>query len=146
MTVTVTRPKRDRSCFIIVALAALVIGAFIVCFGSIFGGVYLLVKPARDATGEFLDALRREDYDQAFALMAPEYQAQFETAGRLQSFVLEFQRQPSRWSINSVQVNNDLGTMRGSIRLADGSSRSLLINVRRIDGQWLVYYADFLTR
>jgi len=131
---------------IIVAAVGFVCVACIGLVALIGGGVFFLTQPLADASDDYLEALKTGDYATAYDLSAPNVQEELGSAEGLQRFVVENNFIPESWNFNDRSVENDTGTLTGTVTLADGTVVNTEINMAKIDGDWLVTGIHFNER
>lgn len=126
------RSRRVVGCFIGVVLAVLALG-------GIFAAVLIFaLRPALDASGDFLAALKTEDYDAAYAMLTPPLQDVVGDAETLGSYIREFRLQPESWSFTSQSVENNIGRFQGTVTLQRGDKQSILVTLVKLDSDWKI--------
>src|SRR5262245_26432494 len=112
--------RRGCGCGCLALLVTVLLGAAAAAAGV--GAIFYLLKPMGDAGNDFVTALHDENYDAAYALLAPELQDQFGDSSGLRGLILEYQLKPQTWNLNSYSMNNNTGDIIGHTVLSDGDS------------------------
>ncbi len=113
----------------------------LVCIGSfaaLVGSVFIFTQPITEAGSAFLNALRDEDYDAAYAKMTGALQNQIGSAERLRTLITEFNAEPSVWSISYRSSSDNTGELRGTITTDNGSNHDLTLLLLREEGEWRI--------
>ncbi|MBC7870812.1 MAG: hypothetical protein H7Y09_08225, partial [Chitinophagaceae bacterium] len=90
------KPGCGRGMIILLMIGLVCGGAFVALVGSVF----IFTQPITEAGSAYLNALRDEDYDTAYAKMTRALQDQVGSAERLRTLIEEFNAAPSVWSIS----------------------------------------------
>ena len=115
---------------------ALVCIACIAFAAIIGGGVFFLTKQVADAGDEFLRAVKAEDYEAAFALTDPSLHNEIPDAEALEAFFVGNGFYPQSWTFNSRNIDNNRGSLSGSVTLTNGVKLQLEMNFIKVDGDW----------
>lgn len=128
-----------RTIFVMVGCVTLL--CIIGCVGLVAligGGVFFLTKPVADTGSDFMKHVRAGEYDAAYAMCASSLQQELGSAAELREFFVEYNRVPEEWTFTNTSVENNRGTMRGTVTLASGDKRDLELNFIKEDGDWRV--------
>jgi 2,4-dienoyl-CoA reductase-like NADH-dependent reductase (Old Yellow Enzyme family) len=74
----------------------------------------------------------------AYDLSAPNVQNELGSVEGLQRFFVENNFSPESWNFNNRSIENNTGTLTGTVTLADGVVVDTEINMIKIEGDWLV--------
>ena len=136
-------PPSERKRSPILTILLVVLGVLIICgfgsalaFGALFGGVFAVTQPVVDAGDAYMRALRDGDYDTAFELSAPSLQQEAGNAAGIAAALSS--KQPSTWSFNSRNINNNDGNVSGTTTYKDGTTGTVEISLTKIGNDWKV--------
>lgn len=119
-------------------LCCALIGVFVLVTGGTAVGAALgLTQPAVDAGNAFMQALKDENYEQAFDLCASNIQEELGSAEGLQEFIEIADRQPEEWKFTSRNVENDVADLSGPATFRFGKA-TLTLQLTKIDDAWKV--------
>ena len=131
--------------FIGCGVVALVCVACIGIIVAIGGAAFFLTQGVADASDAYLEALKQGDYATAYELSAPNVQEELGSAEGLQRFVTENNFHPQSWNFNNRSVENNTGSLIGTVTLQNGVVVDTEMDFRKIDGEWLltrIFFTD----
>ena len=119
-------------------IAVAVVLACVAFVAVVFGTAMFFTKPVADAGGVFMEALKAEDYAGAYAMATTELD---KNVGGLENFQAMFDSKdihPESWSFSSRNIENNIGTLGGTVTLKNGEEMDLKLNLIKRDGQWQI--------
>lgn len=120
----------------IVALIGLIIcGGLIALFA---GGIFAATQPLATTGDNFMDALKTSNYSQAYTLCSPSLQQELGSAEGLQTMIAENKRQPTSWSWSNRSINNNDGSLSGSVTFANGQTGNVELALTYSSNQWKI--------
>ena len=128
----------NKKLIIILGAVGFVCVACIAIIALIGGGAFFLTKEVADASDVYLEAIKTGDYATAYDLSAPNVQEELGSVEGLETFFEQNNFAPESWNFNNRSVENDTGTLTGTVTLADGVVVDTEINMAKIDGDWFV--------
>jgi hypothetical protein len=126
---------------IILALACIVcVGGVLVIGGPAIGNVFNSVVGITTSATDFMTALKNNDYTKAYSLVVEDQQQAFGGSpdGMQQLFQQNGWSEPTNWTFNSTNVNNDQATLAGDVNFKSGGSKRLAVHLRNSGGTWKV--------
>lgn len=103
---------------------------------------FVLGDITENASG-FMNGLVNENYDSAYGYMTDALQREIGSAADLRALMSEL-NVISDFTMNNINTqNNNTGTIGGQINRRNGSTLSYALEMRNIDGEWLVNGFDF---
>jgi len=124
--------------FILLVLA----GMGFLAFSS--GTSYLAEQGVRDAGDAYLEALKTGDFATAFTLSDPTLQSQFGDAVGVQSTYAGRGFFPDEWSFHETSINGDMGTLQASVTITSGQRMGMILDLNKIEGDWLVSRVELI--
>lgn len=118
-------------CLGVVALVVLLAGAIVVF-------VLNATQPAVDTAERFLQALKTENYTEAYGYATVSLQRELGDAAGLERVIKEAGVQPVEWSFSSRSVEGDMGRIEGTATYADGNRGPIEISVADTGSGWKV--------
>jgi hypothetical protein len=120
----------------------------VVIGGAIFAFVSSEIQPAKDKSEEFMEALKSEDYEAAYAMGDPEFQEVVGSAEALREGAQANNAIPEKWSFDTGgSINSDsdgtTASFTGSVTYQDGSEHDLEMELTKIDDEWYINYFSF---
>ena len=135
------KPKRtamSRTRLIIsIIIGAIGLGVLIV--GGILAIVLPLVQPIVDAGDGFLEALAAQNFDAAYAMLAPELQSEVGENGLAEHFA---SANLSDWSYSQRSLRNGVGRLNGRVQW-NGEATDFVLFFTNIDEQWRLISYNF---
>lgn len=128
---------RRRSPFLIIG--GVLLGLVVLCaviVGVVLFAVQGATQPIVDKGDAFLAAMRDNNYNQAFSLCTPALKQEVGDAQGLESALSS--HQPSKWSFSSRNVENNTGSLSGSVTYADSSTGTVDIVLDKVGSDWLI--------
>lgn len=124
--------------FIMIA-AGLVLATAVGC-GIIFAVVFTATQGVVDAGDAFMVALQEQRIDDAYAMFAPELQAEISFA----DFDVTFGSSTyTSWSFNSREIENNLGQVSGTL-LSDGVDYTMMLGFINNETGWQLIRYEFV--
>ena len=124
----------------VIGLACVACIGFVVVVG---GAVFFATQGIADASDEYLEAIKHGDYATAFELSAPNVQQELGSAEGMQQFVNETGFFVESWNFNNRSVENNTGTLTGTVTLQNGVVVNTEMNFQKFDGDWRVTGLNF---
>jgi len=112
---------------------AAIITAMIVGISMLVGA---LTQPVVTVGDQFMTSLKSVDDAAAFALIAPDLQAELGSVSGLQTLVRD--QRPTQWDWNSRSIRNGVGRLEGSFTYADGRTGTVHIVMRQVGNDWRI--------
>jgi len=120
-----------------------IVFAFLLFFITIITIVFLFVSGLADVAQDQLNALRMKDYEKAYSYTSTE----FKKSVSIDNFKQFIEANPVL--INNIsasfperEFNNNLGTIKGTLKLKDGSYLPLEIQLIKENNTWKIIYID----
>ena len=101
-----------------------------------------VLDPVGQQGNAFMNALKNEQYDAAYAVLSNDYQ-QTVTGPEFASNMREFTTPPTGWSFSSFSVFGSTGRIKGRVTFAGQEEYNLTIYFVYEDGGWAVNGFDF---
>jgi hypothetical protein len=134
------KPKRSMSrtrLIISILIGAIVLGGLITALTLAI--VLPLVQPIVDAGNGFLETIDAQDFDAAYAMLAPELQSEVGENGLAEHFA---NANLSDWSYSQRSLRNDVGRLNGRV-LWNSEATDFVLFFTNIDGQWRLMSYNF---
>lgn len=112
-------------------------------FAAIAGGVWFLVAPVSEAGDNFLIEVKEGDFATAYTMCHSDLKADLASAEDLQGFFAQNAPNITGWNFNSRNLDNNVGSLIGSVELADSSSRRIELYLLKEDGEWKISGINF---
>ncbi|CAG0956950.1 hypothetical protein ANRL3_00617 [Anaerolineae bacterium] len=110
---------------------------FVVIIGIAVVGGLGMTQPTADVGEKFMTALKTGDYDTAYGLCHPALQQKLGGASGLKRLVESGKAQPSKWNFSSRNVNNDEGTLEGTVTMAGGEG-TVKLELVKVGSDWKI--------
>jgi hypothetical protein len=121
---------------------ALIIAAFVtVLLIAILALVGLLTQPVATAGDNFMAALQKGNYAEAYALCAPELQEEVNGASGIATRLQNYR--PAQWTWTSRSIRNGVGRVEGSFTQTNGKGGGVRLIFNQVGGVWLVSSFQF---
>lgn len=126
---------------IVLIIAAVLLVLCLLCAGV---GVLAVVlgmgatQPIVDVGDQFMNALKSEDYNRAYALCAPSLQQELRNAQGLANLIRNARVQPVQWSYSSRNINNDQGQLEGTVTFVGNREGTLQLVLTQVGGTWKI--------
>lgn len=122
---------------LIIGIAAFVIGLLAV-----------IAFPSFETTHAFIDALSENDYVTAYDNLSVSLQQDLGGPAGLGNYVNKelSNRDLAPWEITTIRsfnIENNIGTFDWRVKLANGGSASMRMDMRKEGGEWKIFYFDF---
>lgn len=98
--------------------------------------VFALTQPIVTVGDQFMDSLKSGDDAAAYALIAPDLQAELGSVSGLQTLVKDYS--PTQWSWSNRSIRNGVGRLGGTFTYADSKTGSVNIVLRQIGDDWRI--------
>lgn len=139
-SLTNNRKSGGRRGMILVTAMVFFAGALV----AVVGTVLTLIQPVTEVSSDFLHALRRDDYAEAYRLLSFELQAEIENPQAFEALVQSQNINPSTWNVNFRGLRGDEGEVGGTLTLDNGQTQPLSITLRRQQGAWHIAHVNVL--
>ena len=126
-----------KGCITIFALIGLVVVVGVVFVVGVFTFVASLTRPVVEVGDSFFTALQQANYQAAFDLTAPQYQASLGSAARISALAREYDLKPARWSYTNQSIRNAEGELIGTVEMENGQTLPIQIRLFN-DGEWKI--------
>lgn len=128
---------RRRSPFLIIGIVLVIAVVACIGFGVVLGGsIFAATQPIVDKGDAFLAAMRDNNYNAAFNLCTPALKQEVGDAQGLESALSS--HQPSKWSFSSRNIQNNTGSLSGSVTYADSSTGTVDIVLDKVGSDWMI--------
>ena len=121
------------------ALACLCLCIVIAAVAFISGSA--LTQPAADVGEKFMQALKDANYDAAFATFHPALQKELGNAQGLRRATESGKARPSKWNFTSRNINNNDGTLEGTVTMVGGEG-TVTIELVKTGDAWKIIRFD----
>jgi len=122
---------------IIVGVGALLCVCAIVGVVLFGGAIFATTQPAVDVGDKFMQALKDENYDAAFATFHPALQQKVGNAQGLKRLIENGKAHPTKWGFSSRNVNNDSASLEGTVSMTGGEG-VLSIELLKTADSWKI--------
>ncbi len=113
--------------------------------GAISGGSILallgVTQPVADVGEKFMQSLKTADYSTAYKLCDPSLQKELGSVAGLKQMIERGQAQPVKWSFTSRNINNDTGSLEGTVTMQGGEG-TVSLELVKSGTDWLVTAFD----
>lgn len=126
---------------ILLIIAAVLLVLCLLCAGI---GVVAFVlgmgatQPVVDVGDQFMNALKNEDYNGAYALCAPSLQQELRNPQGLANLIRNARVQPTQWSYASRNIANNQGQLDGSVTFVNNREGTLQLVLTQVGGTWKI--------
>jgi hypothetical protein len=113
----------------------------LLCIGAgalLFFGVFSLTQPVVDASNAFMGELRDADYNTAFDMTSSSLRSELGNAGGMETVITQGNIFLAEWAISGREVNNQLGSVRGTATMQGGNEANFEIALAREDDVWKI--------
>ncbi len=107
---------------------------------GLLGGIGL-TQPVADVGENFMQALKAGNYDAAYGLCHANLQSKIGSARNLKSMVEGGKAQPLKWTFTSRNIENDQGSMEGSVTMTSGEG-TVTIELAKAGDDWKIIAFD----
>ena len=129
----------NRKVLVIIGGVILVLCLMCVCIiGVAFALGVLGTQPAATAGEDFMAALKKGDYNQAYNLCAPALQRELGSARNLETRIKNGKVEPTGWTFTSRNVNNDTGQLDGTVTFTGNREGNVRLVLTQVGGQWKI--------
>jgi TM2 domain-containing membrane protein YozV len=120
-----------------------IVGAFLILFGSIVLIVCIFVSGLAGVAQNQLSAMRAGDYEKAYSYTSSDFKKEI-SIDDFKEFIIE---NPSLINNTSAsfperEVNNNFGTIKGTLQFNDGKTLPIEIQLIKEEGNWKITYID----
>jgi hypothetical protein len=136
------RKRKGRNRFVTGCLGLFIL--LVICAGFVAVSAYFMLRPAQDASSDFISMLRNQDYVAAYEMSTDDLKSELGNPDGLEKFITENDLIIKSWSFRNINVNNDTnGTFRGVVTLANGQKWGLTLVLLNEDSTWKINGFNF---